>query len=515
MTIKNGVTKESQSVLKNLVPDAANETKERGIFRYTLTLKNITENGRIVLRISEKSIYDRAKRYNRLLTLSLDLTADNEGPNVGIIQTNGDEYGRVFGDKVELEVTATDDSGIESYEWQVSKDGKTWKTFDKQQIADELSKAEYDQTNDGVYSFRVIVKDIVGNTSVSQITKIDLNTSINRKPTIRFESEQISSTKVKIIAIIKSTKKITSVTVNATEVDSRIWKDSEAKTNNEWTITVPYEARDNGVYTWTVVDEAGNTVTEKFNVTTIDESQIKITYKTYDATEYSLAKIEFEGEQDIKIVRVITPDGVATDVTSERSVEGMIFGTVNYSRKIVVRFRGIEFKKGTIFVFENKSKTEREVEITEEIETRILYVRTVSVAINMFDKLFKDTFAVENAQVLVNHMPSKTKEVNGAIHPYYGISENSIRIKMTEQDEFYALGYLSESIKGGSALKMNQYGELEKLKASITQDSGTDITYISGNITGVKNLERQGTLGGILNWTNGPWNTFRITLRAK
>ena len=45
----------------------------------------------------------------------------------------------------------------------------------------------------------------------------------------------------------------------------------------------------------------------------------------------------------------------------------MIFGTVNYSRKIVVRFRGIEFKKGTIFVFENKSKTEREVEITEEI----------------------------------------------------------------------------------------------------------------------------------------------------
>ena len=246
MTIKNGVTKESQSVLKNLVPDAANETKERGIFRYTLTLKNITENGRIVLRISEKSIYDRAKRYNRLLTLSLDLTADNEGPNVGIIQTNGDEYGRVFGDKVELEVTATDDSGIESYEWQVSKDGKTWKTFDKQQIADELSKAEYDQTNDGVYSFRVIVKDIVGNTSVSQITKIDLNTSINRKPTIRFESEQISSTKVKIIAIIKSTKKITSVTVNATEVDSRIWKDSEAKTNNEWTITVPYEARDNG-----------------------------------------------------------------------------------------------------------------------------------------------------------------------------------------------------------------------------------------------------------------------------
>ena len=515
MITKNGTTKESQSALKKLVPDASNETKEKGIFGYTLTLSNISENGRVTLRIKEKGIYDRAKRYNRLSTLSLNLSSDNEGPELGTIKTNGDEYGRVFGNKVELSITASDSSGIESYEWQVSKDGKTWETFDKQQIADELSKAEYDQADDGVYSFRVIVKDIVGNISTSQTTKTNLSTSINRKPTIRFESEQISSTKVKIIAIIKSTKKITSVTVNATEVDSRIWKDSEAKTNNEWTITVPYEARDNGVYTWTVVDEAGNTVTEKFNVTTIDESQIKISYKTYDATEYSLAKIEFEGAQDIKIVRVITPDGVLTDVTSEKAVEGMTFGTIDYSRKIVVRFRGIEFEKGTIFVFENKSKTEREIEITEDIETRILYVRTVSVAINMFDKLFKDTFAVENAQVLVNHMPSKTKEVNGAIHPYYGISENSIRIKMTEQDEFYALGYLSESIKGGSALKMNQYGELEKLKASITQDSGTDITYTSGNITGVKNLERQGTLGGILNWTNGPWNTFRITLRAK
>lgn len=515
MTVKNGVTKESQSVLKNLVPDAANENLERGIFKYTLTLKNITENGRVILKINEKSIYDRAKRYNRSSTLSLDITSDNEGPDVGIIQTNGDEYGRVFGDKIELNVTATDESGIESYEWQVSKDGKTWTTFDKQEIAEEISNTEYEQKDDGIYNFRVIVKDIVGNTSISQTVKIDLNTSINRKPTIRFESEQISATKVKIIAIIKSTKKIKEVSVNATTIDSRLWKDSETKTNNEWTITATYEARDNGVYTWTVVDEVGNIVTEKFNVTTIDESQIKITYKTYDATEYSLAKIEFVGEQDIKIVRVITPDGVSQDVTSEKSIEGMIFGTLNYSRKITVRFRGIEFEKGTIFVFENKSKVEREVEITEEIETRILYVRTVSAAINMFDRLFKNAFAIENAEVLVNHMPSKTKEVNGAIHSYYGISENSIRIKLTEQDEFYALGYLSESIKGGNTLKMNQYGETENLNATITQSVGTDITYSSGNITGIKNLERQGTNGGILNWTNGPWNTFRVTLRAK
>lgn len=508
IAINKGIQTELTDIKKILTSDASNTALEYGSYKYTLTLEGITENGSIYLKVAEKSVYDRARRYNETTSINLSIKADNEGPDVGIIKTSADSYGRVFGDETELSVTARDDSGIKSYEWQYSRDGKTWETFEIDETSAELSEVIYKAIKEGAHYFRVIVSDIIGNTTTSETARVNVNMLINRKPTIRFETEQISATKVKITGIIKSTREIESIKVNASEFDKSEWIDRTVKTNNEITITLDYFATSNGTYAWTVVDDLENTVTEKINITTIDESRVIVVYKKYGATEYFKARIEFEGNQLMRIIRVEKPNGDKINIVKGIECDGMTFNTINYKKNVTVRLDS--FEKGTKFIFENKAGLETEVEVNEDIDTQIMYVR-IAEGLKKFNEIYGDTFGIKEAEALVKQMLSKTKGINGSIEAYYGVSNTSLAARVSEQEQLTAIGYLSAATNSGGTLKMNQYGDPEKLKATVKQkDTNTYSTYLGGNITGVTSY------GSILNWTGSAIkNTFRMTLRAR
>ena len=503
-----GIQTELTDIKKVLTADASNSGLEYGGYKYTLTLEGITENGGIYLKIGEKSVYDRALRYNEATSINLNIKADNEGPEVGIIKTSADSYGRIFGDEAELSVTARDESGIKSYEWQFSRDGKTWETFKTDETSAELSEVIYKAIKEGAHYFRVIVSDIIGNTTTSETARVNVNMLINRKPTIRFETEQISATKVKITGIIKSTREIESIKVNASEFDKSEWKDKVVKTNNELTITMDYIATSNGTYVWTVVDDLENTVTEKINITTIDESRVIVVYTKYGATEYSRARIEFEGNQLMRIVRVEKPNGDKINIVKGTECDVMSFSTTSYKKNVTVRLSS--FEKGTKFIFENKAGLETEVEVNEDIDTKVMYIR-VAEGLKKFNEIYGDAFSIKEAETLVRQMLSKTKGINGSIEPYYGISGTSLAARVSEQEQLTAIGYLSAATNSGGTLKMNQYGDPEKVKATVKQkDTSTYTTYLGGNITGVASY------GSILNWTGSAIkNTFRMTLRAR
>ena len=508
IVMHKGIQTELTDIKKVLTADASNSGLEYGGYKYTLTLEGITENGGIYLKIGEKSVYDRALRYNEATSINLNIKADNEGPEVGIIKTSADSYGRIFGDEAELSVTARDESGIKSYEWQFSRDGKTWETFKTDETSAELSEVIYKAIKEGAHYFRVIVSDIIGNTTTSETARVNVNMLINRKPTIRFETEQISATKVKITGIIKSTREIESIKVNASEFDKSEWKDKVVKTNNELTITMDYIATSNGTYVWTVVDDLENTVTEKINITTIDESRVIVVYTKYGATEYSRARIEFEGNQLMRIVRVEKPNGDKINIVKGTECDGMSFSTTSYKKNVTVRLSS--FEKGTKFIFENKAGLETEVEVNEDIDTKVMYIR-VAEGLKKFNEIYGDAFSIKEAETLVRQMLSKTKGINGSIEPYYGISGTSLAARVSEQEQLTAIGYLSAATNSGGTLKMNQYGDPEKVKATVKQkDTSTYTTYLGGNITGVASY------GSILNWTGSAIkNTFRMTLRAR
>lgn len=508
IVMHKGIQTELTDIKKVLTADASNSGLEYGGYKYTLTLEGITENGGIYLKIGEKSVYDRALRYNEATSINLNIKADNEGPEVGIIKTSADSYGRIFGDEAELSVTARDESGIKSYEWQFSRDGKTWETFKTDETSAELSEVIYKAIKEGAHYFRVIVSDIIGNTTTSETARVNVNMLINRKPTIRFETEQISATKVKITGIIKSTREIESIKVNASEFDKSEWKDKVVKTNNELTITMDYIATSNGTYVWTVVDDLENTVTEKINITTIDESRVIVVYTKYGATEYSRARIEFEGNQLMRIVRVEKPNGDKINIVKGTECDGMSFSTTSYKKNVTARLSS--FEKGTKFIFENKAGLETEVEVNEDIDTKVMYIR-VAEGLKKFNEIYGDAFSIKEAETLVRQMLSKTKGINGSIEPYYGISGTSLAARVSEQEQLTAIGYLSAATNSGGTLKMNQYGDPEKVKATVKQkDTSTYTTYLGGNITGVASY------GSILNWTGSAIkNTFRMTLRAR
>lgn len=506
--MNKGIQTELTNINKVLTPDGANQTLEYGNYKYRLVLDGITGNGSLYLKIGEKAVYDRALRYSQAVSINLGLNVDNEGPDVGIIKTSADSYGRVFEEKVDLSVTAKDESGILSYEWQYSKDGKTWETFEKVETSAELSEVIYNAIKEGIYYFRVIVSDVIGNTTISQTAKVNINMQINRKPTIRFETEQVTETKVKITAIIKSTRAIESVKVNASEFEKSEWKDNTVKTNNELTITLDYMATSNGTYAWTVTDDLENTVTEKINITTIDETRVIVSYKKYDVTEYSSARIEFEGNQQMKITKVIKPNGTSTKIEKGNESAGIIFNTTKYKKNITARLTS--FEKGTKFVFENMSGLETEVEVKEDIETNVMYIR-IAEGLKTFDEIYGDSFGMEQAKTLLDQMLSKTKGINGSIEAYYGIASTAIKSTVSSQEQLMAVAYLSASTSSGTRLRMNQYGDPETLKATIKlRDTNSYTTYMNNNITSVANY------GNILNWTGSAIkNTFRTTLRAK
>ena len=331
--------------------------------------------------------------------------------------------------------------------------------------------------------------------------------TINRKPTIRFEIEQLTNRKVTMIAIVKSTYDIVSMNVGVSDVSKETW--NIEKLNNEITTTARFDVAENGTYTWTVKDSNGNEIKGDYNVTTIDDRPSSITYKAYDATEYTGAKIEFSATNDVRIVKMILPDGTTTKVTKVDDIDGMRFSTTDFANSITVSIDR-EFKKGTIFVFENKAFIETSLEITRDIGTVVNYIRSVSVGGNSFDKMFEDEFGVEDAEILVRRAAVQTKEVDNKVVNYYGVSSTSITADVTDSAQINAATTLSNSIKSGNVLKMNAMGETQNLKATVST-SASDDGYLGGTVTGIKSYSNNiiGTAG-----TNEK-TSFRMTLHAR
>ena len=183
---------------------------------------------------------------------------------------------------------------------------------------------------------------------------------------------------------------------------------------------------------------------------------------------------------------------------------------VDFARKITVNIEGITFEKGTIFVFESKAFIESEVKIETEIKTKLMYVRVVSAGVNLFDSLFEKEFTADDAEMLVKQMATKTKLIGGKVTSYYGITTSPIVMKVSNENELKAAGYLAGETMSGATLKLNTYGDVEKIEAIIVNTSEGNSTYTNGNISGLK------IYGNILNWTGTEdKNTFRITIRAK
>ena len=505
-----GTTSEITGIQKRLVQAAANANLENGKYIYTLTISGVEGDGRISIRVPEKSVTDNAGNYNKQMTENLDILVDNVGPNIGIIETNADEYNRVYGNEVNLRVTATDPSGISTYIWQVSENGRSWTTFEEDKTEVTYSFVKYMAQRSGAKYFRVIVRDTLGNESTSEVKEVDTIATINRKPTIRFETEQNTNRKVTIIGIIKSTYDIKSINVNASDIDAADWKID--KYNNEITVTARYDVNENGLYKWYVEDTAGNIVTGECNITSIDDTPATLKYNIYDATEYSKARIEFNSTQDVRITKVILPDGTTKNIVRGDEVTGLNFSTTDFNHTMVVTINSDSFERGTVFVFENKAFLETSVEILNDISTNVRYIRSVSVPGNLFDRIFSNGFTLENARAFVRKMITQTKEVDGKVVNYYGVSSSMIEAKVAGKAELDAATILSESIKNGAVLKMNKMGEVQGVQTRLATGiklRGT--TYLNGTITGIQ------TFGPnvINNDGNEAKTTFRIILQAK
>ena len=144
------------------------------------------------------------------------------------------------------------------------------------------------------------------------------------------------------------------------------------------------------------------------------------------------------------------------------------------------------------------------------IDTQMMFVR-IAEGIALFDTLYGSNFDVTEATALVKKMLTKTVGINGSVENYYGVSNSSMVLNVSDQYDFAAITYLSDATNVGETLKINQYGDAEKIKATVKHEaSNSDASYTTGNKTSVKNLNEL-----IINRGSGIKKTFRVTMRAR
>ncbi|MBQ8299360.1 MAG: hypothetical protein IJX99_05785, partial [Clostridia bacterium] len=383
-------------------------------YTYDLVLSGIDESGVLRLEIPTNKVIDKANNGNEVVTLTAEIKIDNQGPKLGRISSNADEQGEVIGTPVIVTIVdCVDESGIESYVWQRSKDKNNWEDIKVENSSLSSSTLEQEYKEDNGYYYRVIVSDTLGNTSISDVIKVDFRNSIDGKPTIRLEEKQISSELVEITAVIKSKLPIEKITVNGSEIAKSKYEDNITKNNFEYTTLMTYEATDNGVYEFEVIDERGNMASESINISIIDSTKAMIDYEKYDVTILSPAKIVFTSNEP---VRIIDPNGYS----------GITFKETNFATKIEATISsGESFVENRIFIFENKGLMPTEVEVEAPIITRLTYVR--------FDKISTTNLGLtlKEISVLVDTIPlSKIMNAAGLVESYYGFNKETIKTQI-------------------------------------------------------------------------------------
>ena len=460
-----------RNIEKNLVPDANNnhETKLGNDvdtnYSYTLTISKINVTGVIRLSIPTHSIIDKANNGNEDLTLMVETIADNEGPKVGTLKVeNKNDYDRVIGEGVKLIIdNCTDDSGIAKYEWQVSDDGVNFETFEEIDSMLPSSKAEHKPEEEKTYYYKVIVSDSLGNSTESNVVKIEYLSLIDRKITVRFETSQQEAEKVNINVIIKSTAQIAEILVNNSKVEKEKYKNVE-QINKEFTTTLDYVAYQNGVYKFKVTDVAGNVTEEEINISTIIFKSAVIIPEPKNATMLAPAQIKFKSNQ---MVRIKNPE----------NYENITFDTTSYATIITATIaEEAGYIKDMTFEFENRGFLQTDVLVEGPVLAKVSYIRFANEIIEPIE-----ITAIE-AKALSQYFLSSYKTIDGKTVLYHGMNERKPDVKLATTEEFDVVEILS----GASEMyTLGKDGTNTKLLSEENISVKEDLSYINGNITGM------------------------------
>ncbi len=317
--------------------------------------------------------------------------------------------------------------------------------------------------------------------------------NIDRKPTIRFSQKLTNDGAVEITAIIKVVNGVARISVNNSTINSSEYQDSIRKDNYEITITLTYTAYINGKYVFEVEDKEGNITQEVENVSILGTLNPVITYKKYNATYYSDARIEFESSVP---VRITSPDSY--------TVDGITFSTKYYSTKITATIaKGKEFNTDKVFAFTNEKSEQIDVTVDAPIFTDNVSIRMIKEAVTSMNVTIKEAYA------LSENMKSNKVMLGKKVDSYYGINSDT-KVGVATGNELNLAQVLGNSSKTSS---LNSYGKIEDTPStSIKANANSD--YMNKNATGV--YKKTDGLLDVLMLTMSSlekYNTFRITIR--
>ena len=463
-------------------------------YTYELILSNIRESGMLRIQVTENQIIDKANNGNTSVTMDVNIEIDNVGPKLGVLVTNADANGEVYGEPIQVSIIGcSDTSGIAKYEWQRSLDGVNFETIYTENSAAPDSTVEDPQTTENTYYYRVIVTDVLGNSSTSEVVSVDYRHGLNTKPIITLTKEQKSSELVDIHGVIKSKAPIVKIVINGSEYPRSKWENNVTTNNYEITTTFDYPVTRNGIYTVEVTDEKGNKATATINIIDFDFSESIINYTKQDVTPLTPAQIIFTANEP---VRIINPN----------AHPGITYDTTDFSTKIIaIVSPDVDFDESKIFDFENKGLTEVSVEVLPPLITRFTYLRFAGPVSTNFD------MNILQISALVEKL-SDTKMITstGTIKSYYGLKNANAQIA-TESD-------INVAQRLGSAVEayvMNDKGELVKLEKTLDSTVSSNANYSTGNVSGVYK-KTSGLLDNysdtLLNDTTIKYARFRIVL---
>ena len=419
---------------------------------------------------------------------------DNKGPSIGelvVLNAYGD---KIIGDETLLEIKdCYDPSGIGGYEWQFKEEGGDWVTVKNESSSESHSELSHQIPKQGAGSYRVIVRDVHGNTMTSNVVTVYL--TFDRKPTIRFETSQTGTDEVIISTIVKSITALSKVSVNASDVASSML--TQSKANNEYTTTFDYRAFVNGPYVFEVTDELGNVVRENINISTISKEGAAITYEIRGATAVSNAQIVFKANE---AVRIMNPSGYS----------GITFDMDDFATVVTATLPD-DFKFGAsrVFKFQNKSFHETEVTVYGPIMTGLEYLRFVSSSVDGMDVTLATAYA------LASGISSSQVYVGGQVQSYYGMSmSNALRPTSTlaTSEDLDVINILGNANK---TEVLSGAGDVVDLESVDGINPSSVSGYTNGNATGVREVS-SGTLstyvsGGSLDGAT-TYDTFRVKL---
>ena len=418
---------------------------------------------------------------------------DNSGPSIGelvVINAVGD---KIIGSETMLEIKdCYDPSGIGGYEWQFKGEDGEWITVKDEDSSESHSELTHQIPNQGSGSYRVIVRDIHGNTTISNVVTVYF--TFDRRPTIRFETSQTGTDEVIISVTVKSVTALAKVTVNTSEISSTL---NVSKINNEFTTTFDYRALINGAYLFEVIDELGNIANDTVNISTLSTEGASITYEIRSATAVSNAEIVFRASELVRIMAPDTYDGITFDSTDFATI---ITATIPVD---------LEFGQSRTFRFQSKSYRETEVTVYGPILTGIEYLRFIRSEVPGMN------VTLARAYALASGISSLQIYVDGSVQSYYGMSmSNALRpiTTLATSDDLDVIKILGNAGKTEVLSGSGKVVELESV-SGISPVSNSD--YTNGNATGVRKVT-DSTLSTYVSGSSledaTTYDTFRVKL---